>query len=82
MHGHVLGIVVLEIAVVALVKIDDNRHDFAPAQMWRPGALALAALEQALGVDGLVDLAKIIDITEHSDELAHRNLRRVEAKSW
>jgi hypothetical protein len=44
--------------------------------------LALAALEQALGVDGLVDLAKIIDITEHSDELAHRNLRRVEAKSW
>ena len=44
--------------------------------------MTLAGLEQTLIVDRLKDLAKVIDITEHSDELAHRDLRRVEAISW
>ena len=82
MHGHILGVIVLEIAVVTGVEVDDDRHDFAQAQLPLPNALALAVLEQTRRVDRLKDLAKIIDITEHSDELAHRDLRRVDAISW
>jgi hypothetical protein len=66
---------VFEIPVVAAVEIHDDGHDFAQAQLPLPNALALAILQQTLTVDRLEDLAKIIDITEHSDELAHKNLR-------
>lgn len=36
--------------------------------------LALAAMEQALGVERLKDLTKVTDVAEHGDELAHGNL--------
>jgi hypothetical protein len=49
------------------------RHDFAQAQLTLAHPLALAMLEQTLPVDWLKALAKIIDITEHSDALAHRD---------
>jgi hypothetical protein len=74
MPGHILVVIVLEIAVVTGVEVDDDRHNFAQAQLPLPNALALGVLELTLLVDRLKDLAKIIDITEHSDELAHRDL--------
>ena len=36
-------------------------------------------LQQTLGVERLKDLAKVVDITEHSDELAHGDLHMVQA---
>jgi hypothetical protein len=41
--------------------------------------LALAILQQTLPVDRLEDLAKIVDIAEHGDELAHRDPHMVQA---
>jgi hypothetical protein len=41
--------------------------------------LALAVLQQALGVERLKDLAKVVDITEHSDALTHGDLRMGQA---
>jgi hypothetical protein len=58
---------------VAAVEIRDDGHDFAQAQLTLTPSLALAVLEQTLRVDGLKDLAKVIDITEYSDERAHRD---------
>jgi hypothetical protein len=60
MRLHILGVVVFEIAVVTGVEVDDDGHDFAQAQLPRPNAVALAALEQTLIVDRLKDLAKIV----------------------
>jgi hypothetical protein len=56
----------------ATVKRHDDGHEFAQAQLTLAHPLALAMLEQTLPVDWLKGLAKIVDITEHSDELAHR----------
>jgi hypothetical protein len=61
------------------MEIDDDGHDFAQAQLTLAYPLALADLEQTLPVERLKGLAKVIDITEHSDELAHRDLRMIEA---
>jgi hypothetical protein len=60
-----------EIPGVAGVGIDDEDHDFAQAQLTLAHPLALSALEQTLLVDRLKNLVKVIDITEHSEELAH-----------
>jgi hypothetical protein len=76
------GVVVFEIAIVTAVEIDDDRHDLAQAQLTLAHTLALATLEQALGVARLKDLAKVVDIAEHGNELAHRDLRMIRAASW
>lgn len=79
MYADVLGIVVLGIAEVATVEENDDPHDLAQAQLRLSGALMLAALEQELDVDGLKRLAKVIGIAKHGDELAHGDLRMVQA---
>jgi len=48
------------------MEIDSDCHNFARAQLTLAVALALTAVEQALGVDGLKVLAKVIDIPEHN----------------
>jgi hypothetical protein len=75
MHRDIVGVVVFEIPVVAAVELDDDRHEFAQTQLTLPLALPLAAVEQTLRVDRLKHLAKIVNITEHGDELAHKDLR-------
>jgi hypothetical protein len=42
---HILRVIVLEIPVMAAVKIHDNRHDLAEGQLPLADAWALAALE-------------------------------------
>jgi hypothetical protein len=64
------------------VELDDDRHDFTQTELTLPPAMALPAMEQMLGVDRLKALAKVIDITEHSDELAHGDLRMIAVTSW
>jgi hypothetical protein len=66
----------------ATVKRHDDGHEFAQAQLTLAHPLALAMLEQTLPVDWLKGLAKIIDITEHSDELAHRDSPYDGSKIW
>src|SRR6185503_11920010 len=38
--------------------------------------------EQMLPVERFKPLAKVVNIAEHSNELAHRDLRMVQAASW
>jgi hypothetical protein len=60
------------------VETDDECHDFTERQRRLAGALALAALEQAPYVERLELLAKVVDIAEHGNELAHRDLHMVQ----
>ena len=73
MHRHILGVIVLEIAIVTGMEIDDNGHDFAQTQLTLAPPLERAAVEQTLIVNRLEDLAKIVDIAEHGDQLAHKD---------
>ncbi len=56
------------------VEIDDDGHDLTQTQLTLASALPLATVQQTLVVDGFKELAKIVDITEHGDELAHKDL--------
>ena len=82
MDADVLGVIMFEIAVVALVKENDDSHDLAQAQLGLSGVSALAVLNQALGIERFKRLAKVIDIAEYSDELAHEDLRWLATTSW
>ena len=64
---------------MAGVKIHANGHDVAQAELTLALALTLAAVQQALRIEGLKHLAKVVHITEHSDELAHRDPHMVQA---
>jgi hypothetical protein len=75
MHRDILGVVMLEIPVVAAVEIHDDRHDLTESQLPLAHAVALAVLEQPLLIERFKHLAKVIDIAEHGDELAHKDLR-------
>ena len=77
-----LGVIRLDIAVGTAVERDDDGHHFTETQLTLAPALARAVLEQTLGVDRLKDLAKVIDITDHSDERAHQDRRWMEAALW
>jgi hypothetical protein len=55
--------------VVALMKVDENRHDFAEGEDWLATAVAMARLEQMLGIDRFKPLAEVVNISEHSGEL-------------
>jgi hypothetical protein len=61
------------------MEVHDNRHDLAEGQVALACALALAALEQAPQIKRFKPLAKVVNIAEYGDELAHKNLRVVQA---
>jgi hypothetical protein len=65
----------LEGAVVTAMKIHENRHDFTQPQGRQPQTVAMAGLEQALGIDRGKSLAEIINIAAHRNalQLVHRN---------
>src|SRR5215831_8471077 len=71
-----------EVAVMAGVEEHDDGHDLAEGQVPLADAVPLAILEQALHIQGFKPLAKIINIAEHGNQLAHRDLRRVQTASW
>jgi hypothetical protein len=57
----------------------DDRHDFAEGQLALAIPLPQTPLQQPWRVERLKPLAKIVDIAEHGNERAHRDLRRVQA---
>lgn len=60
-------VVGLEIAVAGLMKVDQQRHDLARAQLGSPLAGPFAAAEQLCFPDGKKGLTEIIDMTEQFD---------------
>ena len=64
MFAHLIEVVGFEVAVVALVEANQDRHDFAQAE--RPLALTrFQVVTQQLAVpDGFKHLAKVIDMAE------------------
>src|SRR4029450_6471291 len=79
MSLHVLGIVAFKVAITTAMERDNDRHDLTEGQLALTVALPLAVLEQASEIPGLKPLAKVVNIAEHGDELAHKNLRVVQA---
>jgi hypothetical protein len=67
---------------VAAREIHDDGHDRTESQVALAGAALLAVLEQTVHIQGFKPLAKIINIAEHGDQLAHGDLRMMAAKSW
>jgi hypothetical protein len=63
----------LEIPVAAAVEIHDDGHDLTESQLPLAHAVALAVLEQPLLIERFKPLAKIVDIAEHGNELAHKD---------
>src|SRR5262245_4772800 len=70
------------VTVVAAREIDDDRHDLAQRQGRRAGTLALSAPQSPVRVERCKPLAKVVDIAAHGNELAHRDLRRVQTAAW
>ena len=67
MHGHIVGRVMFEIAVMAAVKRDDDRQHLTEAQLPLTNTAALAVREQALLILGLKPLAKVVNVAEHGN---------------
>ena len=76
---NIFGVVMFEVAVMAGVEEHNDGHDLTEGQVPLADAVTLAILEQTLHIQWFKPLAKIINIAEHGDELAHRDLRRVQA---
>jgi hypothetical protein len=62
---NLFGVVILEIPVATLMKVDHYRHDFAIAQPRLSPPLS-TGWQQALGLLNLPLLAKVIDIAKQS----------------
>ena len=75
MGSNVLGVIMFERPVVAPMKVNENRHDFAEGECWLAAVATLARLEQVPVIERFKPLAEVINIAEHSGELqlAHRD---------
>jgi hypothetical protein len=68
-------IICVKIASASLaMEIHNDRHELTEGQVALACAVPLAVLEQALEIEGLKPLAKVVNIAEHGDELPHRDL--------
>jgi hypothetical protein len=72
----------LERPVVTPMTIDEERPNLAARQRRLALAVALACVQQALGIDGLTSLAAIVNIAEDSHQLVPRGSRVMWVDSW
>jgi hypothetical protein len=72
----------LERPVMTPMKIDQERQNLTEYQRGLTLAVAMARVQQALGIDGLKSLAEIVNIAEDRHQLVHRGSRVMQVDSW